>query len=702
MSAPRLRDGGGGSAPPAGSTATSATIAAPAVAPAVGAAGATANASAASAPAAGGVAGKKNANTIDALTATLQSSKLADGATSGDRLATMDNDAIKTLLLDTTTEAGEGLSVCLHDHIWANGGEAVLRLGLPPRTYEEQEHFKHDIDGIEAVDRCFTEDELELAVKNVVRACQDAEGQATVLCRGQSPQSSYAYLMLRRIPAGAQELLELRIAVIGNVDAGKSSTLGVLTKGGLDDGRGKARVNLFRTQARDRERADVERRHGDHGFRQRGRGRHECRKGIDGARKKDELGGGVREERKGHFFHCEYAPVWGRTAQELKRGYLWQDLAGHERYLKTTVGGLTGCLPDFCMLMVGGNAGLIGMSKEHLGVALALAVPVLVCITKVDMTPPHILEATIKQLSKILRSPGCRKTPVFVQNQEQAVETALRLGNERICPIFQISNVTGQNLPLLRSFLNVLPQANPAKFSPEAPFKFQLQDVFSVPFVGCVVSGVILSGVVKVGDNLIIGPDTLGQFTPTSVRSIQRKRVNVDAASAGQSASFALKRIRRNQVRKGMVMLSRTDSPPKASMTCDAEILCLYHSTTLSVGSCMVLHAASIRQTVRILAIAKLDSHGDVSTDTTTASANPDKPVVRTGDRALLRLQFIRFAEYVEPGLKLITREGKTKLNGVIRSVGQTGPLGAVNKQPDSQGPTMSAPPANATATASA
>jgi GTPase len=30
------------------------------------------------------------------------------------------------------------------------------------------------------------------------------------------------------------------------VDAGKSSTLGVLTRGGLDDGRGKARVNLFR------------------------------------------------------------------------------------------------------------------------------------------------------------------------------------------------------------------------------------------------------------------------------------------------------------------------------------------------------------------------------------------------------------------------------------------------------------------------
>lgn len=39
------------------------------------------------------------------------------------------------------------------------------------------------------------------------------------------------------------------------------------------------------------------------------------------------------------------------------------------------------------MLMVGGNAGLIGMSKEHLGVALALNVPIAVCVTKVRQTP---------------------------------------------------------------------------------------------------------------------------------------------------------------------------------------------------------------------------------------------------------------------------------------------------------------------------
>lgn len=53
------------------------------------------------------------------------------------------------------------------------------------------------------------------------------------------------------------------------------------------------------------------------------------------------------------------------------------------RYFKTTLYGLSGCAPDYVMLMVGGNAGLIGMSKEHLGVALALNVPIAVCVTKV-------------------------------------------------------------------------------------------------------------------------------------------------------------------------------------------------------------------------------------------------------------------------------------------------------------------------------
>lgn len=112
-------------------------------------------------------------------------------------------------------------------------------------------------------------------------------------------------------------------------------------------------------------------------------------------------------------------------------------------------------------------------------------------------------------------------------------------------------------------------------------------DVFSVPFVGTVVSGVMLAGRIATGDPVLLGPDSLGHFVATSVKSIQRKRVNVDAAEAGQSVSFSLKRIRRNGVRKGMVLLSKPDGttpPPKAVKSFEGQILVLYHNSTVSVG----------------------------------------------------------------------------------------------------------------------
>ena len=47
------------------------------------------------------------------------------------------------------------------------------------------------------------------------------------------------------------------------------------------------------------------------------------------------------------------------------------------------------------MLMVGANAGIVGMTKEHLGLALALSVPVFVVVTKIDMCPPNVLQVNL-------------------------------------------------------------------------------------------------------------------------------------------------------------------------------------------------------------------------------------------------------------------------------------------------------------------
>lgn len=92
-------------------------------------------------------------------------------------------------------------------------------------------------------------------------------------------------------------------------------------------------------------------------------------------------------------------------------------------------------------------------------------------------------------------------------------------------------------------------------------------------------------------DAVLLGPDSVGQFMPTAVKTIQRKRAPVNSAEAGQSvsyvqtishtcklsllASFALKRIRRTQVRKGMVLVGKTDTPPKGKSPSVGLVMCL-------------------------------------------------------------------------------------------------------------------------------
>ena len=57
------------------------------------------------------------------------------------------------------------------------------------------------------------------------------------------------------------------------------------------------------------------------------------------------------------------------------------------------------------------------MCKEHMGVALALKVPVFFVVTKVDICPEHVLKHTLATLQAILKKPGVKKKPFMVGNQ---------------------------------------------------------------------------------------------------------------------------------------------------------------------------------------------------------------------------------------------------------------------------------------------
>ena len=211
-----------------------------------------------------------------------------------------------------------------------------------------------------------------------------------------------------------EDFMEVRVAVVGNVDAGKSTLLGVLTHGSLDDGRGEARTKLFRHK-------------------------HEIESGRTSSVGNDILGFDSHDKIVNDAEqHSVKASDWEKICSKSAKVVTFIDLAGHEKYLKTTVFGMTGHAPDFCMLMVGANMGVIGMTKEHLGLSLALNVPVFVVITKIDMCPPNVLSETLKILQKILKSPGCRKIAYLVENMDDVITCATNFTSERYKLIFLI------------------------------------------------------------------------------------------------------------------------------------------------------------------------------------------------------------------------------------------------------------------------
>ena len=65
-------------------------------------------------------------------------------------------------------------------------------------------------------------------------------------------------------------------------------------------------------------------------------------------------------------------------------------MCGHEKYLKTTMHGLTSLYPDYCIVVIGANMGITKMTKEHLVIAWTLKLPIVVVFTKLDLAPENV------------------------------------------------------------------------------------------------------------------------------------------------------------------------------------------------------------------------------------------------------------------------------------------------------------------------
>lgn len=108
---------------------------------------------------------------------------------------------------------------------------------------------------------------------------------------------------------------------------------------------------------------------------------------------------------------------------------------------------------------------VVDTTLEHFSYARTLDVPVFVVINKIDLCSKNSIKQTIASLTELLTQ-GHESThlqPFVVDKEEDIVKAADMFVEKSICPIFAVSCVTGENIKLLKKFLNILPPRMTAK-----------------------------------------------------------------------------------------------------------------------------------------------------------------------------------------------------------------------------------------------
>lgn len=433
---------------------------------------------------------------------------------------------------------------------------------------------------------------------------------------------------------------ECTFAVCGPVDAGKSSLIGVLTSGLLDDGRGIARKKVLKHQ-------------------------HELESGRTSnitfnplIYSKNEQGTFLNSssiERKELLKVSDIKSEDG--LQEKIISFI--DLAGHEKYLKTTVYGVTGLFPDYGIVVIGANTGITRLTREHIGILFYLKIPFVVCITKIDIAPKHVYQLLCNRIKNFLSKNTIGKITYFIsdsENSNKETDNYLKsmLGNPEIIPIISISNKDGKNIDNLHKIFSLIPSRKKWDKENVDGSIVYIDSTFQVPGIGLVLSGMVKGRDINIKDKLNLGPVN-GTFYNVQVRSIHNSiRENVKLATDQGQFCFAIKFtnpknfLERNQIKKGMVLVDNLEKwKLNIVRKFYARITILQHSTTIKTGYTPVIHCGPIRQSASLLI--------------------PDDSIkLRSSDNCLVTFTFQYHSEFLEKNMIFFFRDGNTKGVGEV------------------------------------
>jgi GTPase len=440
---------------------------------------------------------------------------------------------------------------------------------------------------------------------------------------------------------------ECVLAVCGPVDAGKSSTIGVLTSGQLDNGRGSAR-NKILVHPHEKES---------------GRTSHITYNPILYTLQNNNIVLTNPKDKSSNLYNFE---LRDQDPQYINKTINFIDLAGHEKYLKTTIFGVTGLFPDYGIVVIAANTGITKLTREHLGILLYLKVPIIITITKIDLAPKQIYQNLCNQLKKILGKNSYGKVLYFISDSEKNnLETdhylKYMIDNPDIIPIISISNKEGINIDNLHRILYSLPPRDKWTNTKTNGTIFYVDATFLVPGIGLVLSGTNKGNSIKLKQKMFLGPFN-GQFKEVMIRSIHNNlSQNVPETTSGSAACISFKStnqkevIERKMIRKGMVLIDDLNKyKNNVVRSFYARINVLHHSTTIKTGYSPVIHCGPIRQ------IAKIDLDDSINNDT---------QFLRSGDNKIVKFTFIYYPEFIEENMIFFFRDGTTKGVGQVLTI---------------------------------
>lgn len=245
-----------------------------------------------------------------------------------------------------------------------------------------------------------------------------------------------------------------------------------------------------------------------------------------------------------------------------KRHYSHVDCPGHAEFVKNMISGASQL--DGAILVVSASDGPMPQTREHILLARQVGVPaIVVFLNKCDMASDIEMQDLVEmEVQELLNAQGypADQIPFIRGSAYQALNDQDDAGYGKAA-IAKLCDAIDTALP------------DPPR-ALDKPFIMPIEAAFSIPGRGTVVTGAVQQGVLNVGDELdIAGLRSDGKPIKTTCTGIEMFNKKLNRGEAGDNLGALIRGVKKEDVKRGMVLCAAGTSKVAQDFTCEAYIL---------------------------------------------------------------------------------------------------------------------------------